>query len=117
MQETHEVMYPVYVIIQVDKENDKIHISPSTAHISISRNEEIVWECLEGTATIAFPGDSPFHAGNAMDKSYRVPRGAAMHAKKVFGPEKQRKDPYRYDVEVVIDGKTYKKDPEVVVDP
>jgi hypothetical protein len=40
-----------------------------------------------------------------------------MHAKKVFGPEKQRKDPYRYDVEVVIDGKTYKKDPEVVVDP
>jgi hypothetical protein len=115
MQVTHTVMYPVYVVIQVV--DDEIHVSPSKAHISISENEEIVWECVDGTATITFPGDSPFHANNDQNKNYHVSRGSTVHTGKVYDSGKQRNDGYKYNVEVEINNRKYKKDPEVVVDP
>jgi hypothetical protein len=107
----------VPVSIFVDTENDKIIVSPASVHISASKNEEIVWRCDQGTATIVFPGDSPFHDYDQPNRSFQAPRGGAVHTGKVTGLDKKRHDPYLYVVEVEIDGTVYKRDPEVVVDP
>jgi hypothetical protein len=100
------------VKISVDIENGEVLVAPERVVICQSKGEEVLWKCDDGRAFIHFPGDSPFHDGD-----FHAPHGGGVISGKAK-PGSCRKDPYKYSVQVVVPGHgTFKKDPEVVVDP
>jgi len=115
----------VDVKIWVDPVSKKVMFSSESAHVGVRGQQEVVWHCDVGRAKIHFPGNSPFRD---IDKTYHCPHGGSVSTGGVVVEPSKKARHYRYEVQVQVvkpgrtkAGKpqvvTFKKDPEVVVDP
>lgn len=88
-----------------------VRVFPESVHVSASKGETVVWECVDGDAEILFKGPSPFRSSK-----FDAPRGGFVGT----GLPLRGKvgEHYKYDVTVsrAGDHRKYQVDPEVVVD-
>lgn len=95
------------------EDNGDVKIEPETVHVSLPRQESVVWRCDDGAATILFDKreGSPFRV-----QEFHSPAGGFVGSGAVV--RGQPGDTFGYTVIInrANDKRPYRKDPQVIVD-
>jgi hypothetical protein len=113
---------PVFIWIS----GGKVHVHPDPVHIRMGQNEEVMWRCDDGDATLAFKRrTTPFKhieyhvpAGGGVTSGVPAPQVTLRRRcrEAVKGTKAAPQYKFSYTVTVVTPRGIYKKDPGVIVD-